>query len=52
MKKKEAIIIGWINSGKLADCGETMKKQLLIQKLESFGVRCHQVDFKNWRKVE
>ena len=50
MKKKEAIIIGWINSGKLADCGETMKNQLLIQKLESFGVRCHQVDFKNWRK--
>ncbi|WP_407457103.1 glycosyltransferase family 4 protein [Fibrobacter sp.] len=48
--KKEAIVVGWINTGKPADCGETMKNQLMIQKLESFGVRCHQVDFKNWRK--
>lgn len=46
----DAIIIGWINSGKPADCGETMKNQLLIQKLESLGVRCTQIDFKNWKK--
>ena len=44
------IIIGWINKGKPADCGETMKNQLLIKKLEELGVRCRQVDFKNWRK--
>lgn len=50
MHKNEAIIIGWINSGKPADCGETMKNQLLIQKLESLGVRCTQIDFKNWKK--
>lgn len=46
----EAIIIGWIRKGKTADCGETMKNQLLIQKLENFGVRCYQMDFKDWRK--
>ena len=48
--KKEAIIVGWINKGKPADCGETMKNQLCIKKLESFGVKCYQIDFKNWRK--
>lgn len=48
--KNEAIVIGWINTGKPADCGETMKNQLMIQKLESLGVKCRQVDFKNWRK--
>lgn len=46
----EAIIIGWINKGKPADCGETMKNQLMIQKLEELGVKCRLVDFKNWRK--
>lgn len=50
MAIKEVIIIGWINSGKPADCGETMKNQLLIQKLESLGVRCIPIDFKNWKK--
>lgn len=50
MKNKEAIVVGWINTGKPADCGETMKNQLLIQKLESLDIRCHLIDFKNWRK--
>ena len=27
-----------------------MKNQLLIQKLESMNIRCHLIDFKNWRK--
>ena len=31
--QKSAIIIGWINKGKPADCGETMKNQLMIRKL-------------------
>lgn len=48
--KKEAIIVGWINKGKPADCGETMKNQLCIKKMESFGVKCYQMDFKNWKK--
>lgn len=47
---KNAIIIGWINKGKPADCGETMKNQLMIQKLEEFGIHCYQVDFKGWKK--
>lgn len=47
---KEAIVIGWINAGKQADCGETMKNQLLIKKLESMGVLCRLIDFKNWKK--
>ncbi len=48
--KNKAIIIGWINKNKLADCGETMKNQLMIQKLKELGVKCYLVDFKNWRK--
>ncbi|SFR79547.1 glycosyltransferase family 4 protein [[Clostridium] aminophilum] len=46
----EVIYVGWINKGKTADCGETMKNQLCISKLETFGVKCLQMDFKNWRK--
>ena len=38
--KNEAIIIGWINKGKPADCGETMKNQLMIRKLKELGVHC------------
>lgn len=48
--KSKAIIIGWINKGKPADCGETMKNQQMIQKLEELGVKCYLADFKNWRK--
>lgn len=47
---KEVIFVGWINKGKPADCGETMKNQLCIQRLENFGINCLQMDFKNWRK--
>ena len=50
MSKSEAIIIGWINKGKPADCGETMKNQLMIRKLEELGIRCRQIDFKNWKR--
>ena len=46
----KAIVIGWINKGKPADCGETMKNQLMIQKLQRLGVKCYLADFKNWRK--
>lgn len=49
-KNNTVIIIGWINKGKPADCGETMKNQLMIQKLRELGVKCRLVDFKNWRK--
>ena len=44
------IFVGWIRKGKLADCGETMKNQLLIKKLEELGVCVRQMDFKDWRK--
>lgn len=47
---KGVIVIGWINKGKAADCGETMKNQLLVQRLEELGVRCRQIDVKGWRK--
>lgn len=47
---KHVIIMGWIRKGKPADCGETMKNQLLIHRLEELGVKCRQVDFKDWRK--
>ena len=29
---KKVIFVGWINKGKPADCGETMKNQLCIEK--------------------
>ena len=48
--KKEIIFVGWINKGKTADCGETMKNQLCIKKLEEYGIHCRQIDFKNWKK--
>lgn len=50
MKQPSATVVGWINTNKAADCGETMKNQLLIQKLQSLGVTCHQIDFKGWKK--
>ena len=37
MNKYEAIVIGWIYKGKPADCGEKMKDQLMIKKLEELG---------------
>ena len=37
MTNKEAIVIGWINKGTPADCGETMKNQLMINKLAELG---------------
>lgn len=45
-----AIVIGWINYGKAADCGETMKNQLMIQRLTELGVHCRIIDIKGWRK--
>ncbi|MCH4284029.1 glycosyltransferase family 1 protein [Absiella sp. AM54-8XD] len=47
---RKAIVVGWINKGKEADCGETMKNQLMIKRLEELGVECIQLDFKNWKK--
>lgn len=47
---KGAIVIGWINHGKPADCGETMKNQLMIQRLTELGVKCRIIDIKGWRK--
>jgi len=47
---KHVIFLGWIRKGKPADCGETMKNQLLIHRIEELGVKCRQVDFKGWRK--
>ena len=47
---KQAILLGWINKGKVADCGETVKNQLLIKGLEDRGVKCYLCDFKNWKK--
>ncbi len=48
--KKTVTFVGWIRKGKPANCGETMKNQLLIARLEELGVRVRQMDFKDWRK--
>ena len=50
MKVPEVIVVGWIRKGKLANCGETMKNQLMIRKLEEMGVKCRQMDFKDWKR--
>ncbi|HJC06757.1 MAG TPA: glycosyltransferase [Candidatus Enterocloster excrementipullorum] len=47
---KDVIIVGWLNKGKPADCGETMKNQLIVGKLEEMNIKCRQVDFKGWRR--
>ncbi|MBP3197655.1 MAG: hypothetical protein J6N21_11700, partial [Butyrivibrio sp.] len=47
---KKAIIVGWINKGRIADCGETVKNQLMIKALQENGIKCYQCDFKNWKK--
>ena len=46
---KEAIIIGWVNHKHPAVCGETMKNQLMINKLEENGIKCLVMDFYKWR---
>lgn len=48
--KNEVIIIGWVNYRKPAVCGETMKNQLLINRLEQLGLNCYVMDFYKWRK--
>lgn len=47
---KNVILVGWIRTGLPADCGETMKNQLLIKRMEELGVRCRQLDFKGWKR--
>lgn len=47
---KGAIIIGLINKVKVADCGETIKNRLQVQRLEELGVKCRQKDVKGWCK--
>ena len=49
-RNSNVILVGWIRKGKPADCGETMKNQLLIKKLQDLGVGVRQMDFKDWRK--
>jgi len=44
------ILVGWIRKGQPADCGETMKNQLLVKRLEELGVHCRQMDFKGWKR--
>ena len=46
----KVLVLGWTNKGKPADCGETMKNQLLIAKLRQMGVECTELDFKNWKR--
>jgi glycosyltransferase involved in cell wall biosynthesis len=43
-------IIGWLRTGKPADCGESIKNRILINRLEELGVRCREIDFKQWKK--
>ena len=48
--RNSVIYIGWINKNKPADCGETMKNQLCIKRLEELGINVRQMDFKRWKK--
>lgn len=47
---KSVILVGWIRKGQPADCGETMKNQILVRRMEELGVRCRQMDFKGWKR--
>lgn len=55
MEKKKvkcgaAILLGFVRVGGKPVCGETMKNQQLLSRLESLGVKCYVADFFGWRK--
>lgn len=47
---KKIILIGAINKGKIATCGETIKNQLLLERFEEIYDKVITVDTINWRK--
>lgn len=50
MATPKAIILGWVNRGKVAKDGEAVKNQYIISQLEKLGVGMLPLDFYRWRK--
>lgn len=50
MAKPRAIILGWINEGNIAQCGETVKNQHIISQLNKFGIEVITLDFFHWKR--
>jgi len=50
MKNQMIIFVGWVNAGRPAFDGETMKNQLLIQQLRKYCDDVCVMDFYGWRK--
>lgn len=43
-------MLGFVRVGGKPVCGETMKNQQLLRRLEALGVKCYVADFFGWRK--
>jgi len=50
MKKDKIILIGAINKGSIATCGETMKNQLFVKRFDELFDKVITVDTFNWTK--
>lgn len=49
-KQSSVIFVGWINFKGKSQGGETMKNQLLIERLRQLGIKCLLVDFYKWKR--
>ena len=49
-KPSSVIFVGWINFNGKSQGGETMKNQLLIERLRQLGLKCLLVDFYKWKR--
>lgn len=50
MGRPKAIILGWINEGNQAQCGETVKNQHIISQLRQLGIEVITLDFYRWKR--
>ncbi len=50
MNVNQAIILGWVNEGKVATDGESVKNQVIINQLRELGIQVYVLDFFQWKK--
>lgn len=44
------MLLGWINEGNIAQCGETVKNQHIISQLNKYGIDVISLDFFHWKR--
>lgn len=50
MAKARAMLLGWVNYGHQAQCGETVKNQYILDRLRKCGVDVIVLDFYRWKR--